>query len=97
MGRLKCYIILFLLVAGSTNIKAAYKSDIYTAYISSNMAQWERIIIEMNLQKGKNNDFVLELLNYQYGYIAWCLENSKVDLARQYLDQGEKNLQIKKL
>ena len=48
-----------------------------------------------NLTRIKN-DFVLELLSYQYGYIAWCLENGKDDLARQYLDQGEKNLQIKK-
>jgi len=96
MERLKCYVILFLLIVGSTNIKAAFKSDIYTAYISNNMAQWERIIIEMNLQKSKNNDLVPELLNYQYGYIAWCRGNGKDDLAGQYLDQGEKNLQIKK-
>jgi tetratricopeptide (TPR) repeat protein len=94
MERPKYYVIIILLIFSSTYTNAAYKSDIYEAYISNNMALWENIINEMNLQKGRNNDFVLELLNYQYGFIGWCLGNRKDDLAKQYLEQGEENLKI---
>ncbi len=82
------------MVFSITSIKATYKSDIYNAYISNNMSKWKNVIDEMNLQPTKSNDFVLELLNYQYGYIAWCVGNKKEKLAKEYLELGDKNIQL---
>jgi tetratricopeptide (TPR) repeat protein len=44
--------------------------------------------------ENKNNDLLLELVNYQYGYIAWCIGKKKNDEAKKYLDLSEKNISI---
>ncbi len=85
----KKYLIILLLLIAVTGIKASYKSQIYRAFISNDMSLWKKTVDEMNAQKVKSNDFRLELLNYQYGYIAWCIGNKKYDWAETYIDQGE--------
>ncbi len=82
------------MTVGLNHIQASYKSDIYEAYISNNMDEWKKVIDKMNLEKTKSNEFRLELLNYQYGYIAWCIGNKKEKLAKEYLELGDKNIQI---
>jgi tetratricopeptide (TPR) repeat protein len=44
--------------------------------------------------KQKSTDYILELVNYQYGYIAWCVGNQKPDEAKKYLAQAENYLSI---
>jgi tetratricopeptide (TPR) repeat protein len=68
------------------------KSDIYEAYINSNMQRWKNIIDRMESSKTRNSVYLLELVNYQYGYIAWCLGNKKFNEGRNYLDAADKNL-----
>lgn len=85
-------IIFLLLIFFSLNLKASNKSDIYSAYVGNNMSRWKSVIDQMNSAGTKSNDFLLELVNYQYGYIAWCIGNKKTDDARKYLKLAEKNL-----
>ncbi len=58
------------------------------------MRNWKSIIDRMDAVKNKNNVFLLELVNYQYGYIAWCIGNKKNDEAKYYLELAEKNISI---
>lgn len=88
------YTIVIILIFCFTGSKASYKSDIYNAYISNNMTKWVNVIDEMHLKKNKSNEFLMELVNYQYGYIAWCIGVEKDDLAKKYLGLAEKNLEI---
>jgi len=89
------YLILVLLILFNFSIvRASYKSDIYKAYIGNDMNLWNKVIDEMNQQKVKSNNFRLELLNYQNGYIAWCIGNKKSDLAEQYIKLGEINILV---
>ena len=76
------------------NLRASYKSEIYSAYVNNKMDKWKSVIDEMSDFNPKSNDFLLELLNYQYGYIGWCVGNKKNSEAKKYLDLAEKNLQI---
>lgn len=86
-------IVLFLL--SSFSLRAAdYKTEIYKAYISSNMIEWKRVMDNMNLQKEKNNEFILELINYQYGYIGWCISTKRYDEAEKHIEQAQKNTEI---
>lgn len=78
----------------STCLLAGNKSDIYHSYISGNMTKWVKIIDEMQMQKNKTKDLQFELLNYQYGYIAWCIGNDKYNLAKMYLKLAWENLDI---
>ena len=94
MERTKYFVVLFVMLLSFANLKASYKSDIYNAYISNNMGKWKTTIDEMNLVQNKSNEFILELLNYQYGYIGWCIGNKKNKLAEEYIDLGQKNIQI---
>ncbi|MFM2293116.1 MAG: hypothetical protein RIS29_2929 [Bacteroidota bacterium] len=90
----KNYLIILLLLMVVSGIKASYKSQIYKAFISNDMHLWKKTVDEMNAQKVKSNDFRLELLNYQYGYIAWCIGNKKYDLAEVYIRQGEVEMAV---
>lgn len=93
MERSKYLILITAFIICSSIIKANYKQEIYYAYINNNMAEWKNIIDDMSQQKHKSNEFVLELLNYQYGYIAWCIGNDKDYLASEYLNLAEINIE----
>jgi len=94
MERTKYFLILILIFFGLKNIRASYKTDIYDAYISNDMTKWKKTIDEMNLKSAKTNDFIMELVNYQYGYIAWCIGNDKDDLAEEYLELADENIEF---
>ncbi len=87
-------IILLLLILVSVQLKASYSSEIYNAYISNKMELWKEVIDCMDTIKGKSDELLLELVNYQYGYIGYCVGYNKKDEAREYLDLAEKNLKI---
>ncbi|NDP22141.1 MAG: tetratricopeptide repeat protein [Paludibacter sp.] len=94
MERKKYFITLLLILFSFSVVNASHKSDIYKAYISNNMTLWQKVIDEMNLQKIKSNELRLELLNYQYGYIAWCIGNKKKESAEHYIQLGEANIAV---
>lgn len=87
------YYIIILLVFSATIAKGSYKSRIYQAYINDNMYQWQKVIDEMEAKPSKSNEFVLELVNYQYGYIGYCLGTGKEDSAEKYLELAEDNVE----
>jgi tetratricopeptide (TPR) repeat protein len=58
------------------------------------MDRWKEHIDKMDAVSLKSNNLMLELVNYQYGYIAWCIGNNKEDDAKKYLDKAEANLLI---
>jgi hypothetical protein len=94
MERAKCNIIFLLLFAFVADLNGSYKSEIYSAFINNHMQLWKNVIDQMNTVKNKDTGFMIELLNYQYGYIAWCIGNNKNDEARIYLMQAEENFTV---
>jgi hypothetical protein len=73
-----------------------YNAKVYKSYISGNMESWEAAVNEMESQKSSENVNLLDLINYQYGFIGWCLGNDKKKDARYYLDLMEINLELLK-
>jgi tetratricopeptide (TPR) repeat protein len=84
---------LFLLI-GFSGIYASDRSEIYYAYVNNRMDQWENVIDRLEAVKFKSNEQLLELVNYQYGYIGYCIGFKKKDKARKYLGLAEKNIEI---
>lgn len=74
-----------------------FKKQIYTAYISGKMKNWKTAMDAMEEQKENEPGFLLELINYQYGYVAWCLGNDKKADAKNYLSLLEENLKKLKM
>lgn len=94
MERSKYFIVFLLLFITFGSLNAIGKVDIYSAYISGNMQNWKKAMDEIDLQSGKSNESILELVNYQYGYIAYCIGIDNDDLAEEYLEKADKSLAI---
>ncbi|MBN2610464.1 MAG: hypothetical protein JXB00_02815 [Bacteroidales bacterium] len=90
----KKYIITIILLGAFSALYASHQSDIYSAYIDGDMVKWKKTIDAMHLKKEKSSAFILELLNYEYGFIGWCMGNDKYSLAKEYLRRGETNIEI---
>jgi tetratricopeptide (TPR) repeat protein len=58
------------------------------------MVLWKDVIDRMDAIKGKSIEILLELVNYQYGYIAYCIGYNKKDEAGEYLDLAQKNIKL---
>jgi tetratricopeptide (TPR) repeat protein len=59
---------------------------IYKSYISGNMVEWKKY---MDSYKSITNAEKLDLINYQYGYIAYCIDQDKKSEAEKYLQKAE--------
>ena len=93
MERSKNIIVCVILTFWFTGVKGDYQSAVYRSYINDDMVHWRRVIDEMNAEKNKSNEFLMELINYQYGYIAWSIGEGRHDLAEKYLSLAENNLE----
>ena len=65
-------------------------AEIYQAYIEGDMSQWKRSI---DTFVAKSDAEVMELINYEYGYIGWALSQKKKREAKEYLKRAESNLE----
>ncbi|MCU0462588.1 MAG: hypothetical protein MUF36_11360 [Bacteroidales bacterium] len=83
-----------MLIIFGSDLNANYRSEIYFAYVNNKMELWKNVIDRMNAVPEKSNDFILELVNYQYGYIGYCLGYDKKNEAKKYLDLAQKNIDL---
>jgi hypothetical protein len=90
----KKIILPFILLLLSAQMFADNMSEIYSAYISNRMDLWKKTIDGMQATQTKDNEFLLELINYQYGYIGYCLGFDKEKEAQKYLSLAEDNVSI---
>lgn len=87
-------ITLFLALFLSGSAFASNKQKIYEAYISNRMIDWQIVIDSMEQNKTENTGYLSELVNYQYGFIGYCLAEDDDKKAKHYLDLAENNLDI---
>src|SRR5690554_239048 len=87
-------IVLMLLLIYSAVTGSTFSSRIYDAYISGNMTEWKKILQETEQQKNLSSAFLMEQINYQYGYIGWCLGTNKKNEAKIWMEKMEKNMEI---
>jgi tetratricopeptide (TPR) repeat protein len=83
-----------MLFVFTMGLKANYRAEIYKAYVDNKMSDWKVIVDRIDVIKNKDNALILELLNYQYGYVAWCIGNKKNEEAEKYLTKAEMNVSI---
>jgi tetratricopeptide (TPR) repeat protein len=91
----KIYLILFaLLMLFHFNLYGNEKLKIYYAYVHNDMKTWKHVIDSMQKEKSKSNAMLLTLVNYQYGYIGWCLGVNNDKEAEHYISLVESNLDL---
>jgi tetratricopeptide (TPR) repeat protein len=95
MERKKYFIILLVSLLFTTIASAkSYKQQIYEAYISGDMNRWRSIVLNMEKAENYSDAFRLELINYQYGYIGWCVGTGRKNEAKQWMEKMQANMDI---
>ncbi|MBN2213096.1 MAG: hypothetical protein JW723_02540 [Bacteroidales bacterium] len=91
----KIFIILCIfLISVSLKVQGNDKLRIYNAYVNNDMKVWKHIIDSIQNEKKKSNEKLLTLVNYQYGYIGWCIGKNNDKEAETYVSLVEANLAI---
>ena len=78
----------------TTSANEGYSKQIYEAYISGNMSAWKSILLETQNQPKQSNAKLMEVINYQYGYIGWCIGTDKKTEAKNWMEKMNQNLDI---
>jgi tetratricopeptide (TPR) repeat protein len=94
MERAKHRLIILLFLFISAELEASFRSEIYYAYINNKMELWKNVIDRMDAVQNKSNSMLLELVNYQYGYIGYCIGYNKKSEAKKYLDLATANIEF---
>jgi tetratricopeptide (TPR) repeat protein len=97
---LRNLLLMVVLTIGLTHIhgqnkQQEFQSQIYTAFVSGNMNNWEQTLNEMETyyKSFPMPDMLYDLLLARYGFIPYCLDEDKKDLARHHLDKSEEELE----
>lgn len=56
------------------------------------MNKWKHALDSIDDLKQQNDKELLDLINYQYGYVAWCIGSNKTGGANKYLKKATVNL-----
>ncbi|WP_297090489.1 tetratricopeptide repeat protein [uncultured Draconibacterium sp.] len=95
MERTKHFIVILLLIVAMSGFsRATNKDKIYRAYTSNRMDNWKTVMDSMELNKSRDTTYLIELVNYQYGYIGYCLGMRNKQAAKTYLDLAQNNLAV---
>lgn len=81
-----------ILILSFTVITDEYRSEVYYAYVNNKMEHWKNVIDKMETVEGRTNEMTLELINYQYGYIGYCLDFNIEEEAKKYFSLASKNI-----
>lgn len=87
-------ILLLFFLHGFQEVYSGARSEIYHALVNNRMDIWKKVIDRLEAGEPGNNDQLLELVNYQYGYIGYCIGVGKKVEAKQYLALAEKNVTV---
>ena len=83
--------LILLTLATAAYSESTYNKSIYAAFITHDMAKWEKVIRTIEGTKATNTvDQKLELINYYYGYIGWLIGQKKFASAEKLIPKGEK-------
>lgn len=87
------HLVIFFFGMFSLVVHGNNKSTIYNCYINSQMPVWKSCIDRLDSQVVHDKGLLPELINYQYGYIGWCLENNQKEQAITYLKRAGENVE----
>jgi tetratricopeptide (TPR) repeat protein len=90
--KIKIIVVVLLLV--TLHLHASYRLEVYSAYLNNKMDLWKNVIERMEAIPDKSNELLLELINYQYGYIGYCIRFDKKKEAKIFMDLAQENIEI---
>lgn len=88
MERKKYILTLFLLLCRPM-LYGEEHPDIYRAYVSGNMEVWKQTLDSLEENKPHSREEKLQLIDYHYGYIGWCLSQKRDQEAKVHLKRAK--------
>ncbi len=85
------YLLIFFFAFQSAMPVPTNREKIYQAYVHNKMDVWKKTLEEYEQKKILNPGERLELLEFQYGYAAWCIGNDRDDEASYYIKKAFRN------
>lgn len=81
----------------NVNSHTKYEISLYKFFVENKLNKWEELIRQMEIEynKTEDEDFLYKLTYAQYGYIGYCIAQSKIETGKAVHRAAEKN--IKKL
>ncbi len=89
----KNYLLILCVLLLSIPLQASFKTDIYQAYIQNDMSKWKTVIDNIQKKDKLSDRMRLSLINYQYGYIGYCIGVDKDDEAENYLEKAWEHIE----
>lgn len=83
MERTKCCLSLIFLFLFFLLSEASDRDRVYHAYITDQMDEWRETVDSLELIKNLTDHKQFELLNYYYGYWAWCISTDRNKEAKE--------------
>jgi tetratricopeptide (TPR) repeat protein len=93
MERKKYFIIIVLFFSVISLRSETYKELIYQSYIRNDISIWIGVMNKMQAENLPSDEFQAELLNYEYGYVGYCIGVEKDDEAEKYLGLARKRME----
>lgn len=90
----KIYLLALLSVLIFYTISGQNNKSIYRAYVYNQMNFWKKAMDSIETSGNLSDSKYLELLNYYYGYIAWCISNKNYKDAKIYIEKSEKIIDL---
>lgn len=88
----RLYTALFFAFYVLFSVGASNRSDLYHVFVNKDAKGWKAIVDRMEKDPAKTNASLLELINYEYGYVGWCLNAKDEKEALVYIRLAEKHL-----
>lgn len=88
------YFLVCLFALFSAALIAQNNPAIYSSYAAGKMSEWKHTIDSIEALKLKGNKELLDLVNYQYGYVGWCIGKKKSEEAEQYMSSAHAILKL---
>ncbi len=86
----KKHLILIVSLFYTFSFYAQNNKTIYQAYLKEDLVLWENTTNSLLKKRDKTNQELLDILNYEYGYIAFCLHKKKKEKARKHITIAER-------
>ena len=91
MERKTClFLILFALVC--VHAHGQDNGSFYENFKSGNMIKWKHAMDSLEPRQKTTKD-KLDLINFQHGYIAWCIDKDRIREAEEYIEKSEELIQ----
>lgn len=70
------------------------QQQIYEAYKNGDMSRWRNIVLNLEKAESQSDAYRLELINYQYGYIGWCVGTGRKNEAKLWMEKMQANIDL---